>query len=104
MSKVVLITGCSTGIGCDLANKLAQSGYTVVATARNVESMEGLEVALKLPLDVTNSESIQKAMEAAKPNARYLAGVPISRRLVLHLGDSVWNFVVKHLYKITTQE
>ncbi len=36
MSKIVLITGCSTGIGHDLAQRLAQSGYTVVATARRV--------------------------------------------------------------------
>jgi len=61
--KVVLITGCSTGIGRDLAHRLAHSGYSVVATARNVETLEGLEVALKLPLDVTRSESIQKAVD-----------------------------------------
>ncbi|MGD0753405.1 MAG: SDR family oxidoreductase [Anaerolineales bacterium] len=63
MSKVVLITGCSSGIGRDLAQRLAHSGYTVVATARKVESLEDLPVALKLPLDVTSPESIQKAVE-----------------------------------------
>jgi short-subunit dehydrogenase len=53
MSKVELITGCSTGIGRDLAQRLAHSGYTVAATARKVGTLEGLDVALKLPLDAT---------------------------------------------------
>jgi NADP-dependent 3-hydroxy acid dehydrogenase YdfG len=62
MSKIVLITGCSTGIGRDLAERLTQSGYTVVATARRGESMEGLQAALKIPLDVTQSGSIDQAV------------------------------------------
>jgi NADP-dependent 3-hydroxy acid dehydrogenase YdfG len=64
MSKVVLITGCSTGIGRDLAMQLANSGYAVVATARNVETLDDLQVAMKLPLDVTQPESIQKAVDS----------------------------------------
>src|SRR5574341_1450976 len=63
MSQVVLITGCSTGIGRDLAPRLAQSGYTVVATARNAGTLECLDVALKLPLDVTQPESIRRAVD-----------------------------------------
>jgi NAD(P)-dependent dehydrogenase (short-subunit alcohol dehydrogenase family) len=63
MSKVVLITGCSTGIGRDLAQRLAQSGYSVVATARKVDSLEGLQAALKLPLDVSDSKSINQAVK-----------------------------------------
>lgn len=62
-SEVVLITGCSTGIGRDLAQRLAQSGYTVVATARKVDTLQGLHAALKLPLDVTQPESIRQAVE-----------------------------------------
>jgi NADP-dependent 3-hydroxy acid dehydrogenase YdfG len=63
MSKVVLITGCSSGIGRDLAQRLAQSGYTVVATARKMETLDGLPAALKLPMDVTRPDSIQQAVE-----------------------------------------
>ncbi len=63
MSQIVLITGCSTGIGRDLAQHLAQSGYTVVATARKMETLADLQAALKLPLDVTRPDSIQKAVE-----------------------------------------
>jgi len=62
MSQVVLITGCSTGIGRDLAQRLSQAGYSVVASARHVETMEGLDVALKLELDVTQPESINTAV------------------------------------------
>ena len=62
MSQVVLITGCSTGIGRDLAQRLAQAGYTVVATARRVETLANLPAALKLPLDVTRPESIREAV------------------------------------------
>lgn len=63
MSQVVLITGCSSGIGRDLAWRLAQAGYRVVATARNVETLADLPAALKLPLDVTQPVSIQKAVQ-----------------------------------------
>jgi NADP-dependent 3-hydroxy acid dehydrogenase YdfG len=62
MSKVVLITGCSTGIGRDAAEHLARGGYTVVATARKVKALEGLPVALKLPLDVTQPDSVNEAV------------------------------------------
>lgn len=63
MSKVILITGCSTGIGRDLARQLTRSGYTVIATARKVETLNDLQVAIKLPLDVTREDSIKHAVE-----------------------------------------
>jgi NADP-dependent 3-hydroxy acid dehydrogenase YdfG len=63
MSKVVLITGCSTGIGNDLARRLALYGYTVVASARRAETLANLPCALKLPLDVTQPESINRVVE-----------------------------------------
>lgn len=62
MSKIVLITGCSTGIGRHLAQRLAQLGYTVVATARKVETLDDLTVALKLQLDVTQTDSVNQAI------------------------------------------
>lgn len=63
MSKVVLITGCSTGIGRDLAQRLTEAGYTVVATARKVAALNDIPAALKLPLDVTCPNSVQQAVE-----------------------------------------
>ena len=64
MSQVVLITGCSTGIGRDLAQRLTQAGYTVVATARKIETLDSLQAALKLELDVTQSQSIRQAVDS----------------------------------------
>ncbi len=62
MSKVVLITGCSTGIGRDLAQRLTQADYTVVATARRAEALNDLQAALKLSLDVTQPDSVNDAV------------------------------------------
>ena len=42
VSKVVLITGCSTGIGRATAERLVDRGYTVYATARRPESIADL--------------------------------------------------------------
>jgi sorbitol-6-phosphate 2-dehydrogenase len=104
MSKVVLITGCSSGIGRDLAQRLAQAGYIVVATARNVETLADLPAALKLPLDVTQSESIQKAVACTLKRFGRIdvlvnnAGINIPRLLVDPAGkeeltDEIWDRV-----------
>ncbi len=63
MNKVVLITGCSTGIGYTTAHMLRERGYRVFATARRAESVamlqtEGFE---SLQLDLDDSSSIQQA-------------------------------------------
>jgi NAD(P)-dependent dehydrogenase (short-subunit alcohol dehydrogenase family) len=63
MSQVVLITGCSTGIGRNLVQWLAQAGYSVVATARKMATLDDIQAALKLPLDVTQQDSVDQAVE-----------------------------------------
>lgn len=64
--KVVLITGCSTGIGRDLADQMSSAGYTVVATARRIEALETVKAELKLQLDVTSEESSNHALDQIK--------------------------------------
>ncbi|MDP4145511.1 MAG: SDR family oxidoreductase [Bacillota bacterium] len=59
---VVLITGCSTGIGRELCKILNNKGYQVVATARKIEDLKDLPAVLKLTLDVTKKESIDAAI------------------------------------------
>ena len=67
-SLVVLITGCSTGIGRAAASHLAARGYTVIATARRVEDLADLAAAgcRTLPLDVTDEASMRAAVDAVE--------------------------------------
>lgn len=64
VSRAVLVTGCSSGIGRATAELLADRGWTVYATARKVESIRGLEDGgcRLLALDVTNEESMRAAV------------------------------------------
>ena len=64
--KVVLVTGCSTGIGLSTATLFSEGDYQVIATARSPESSEELvelgkkdNVLLKT-LDVCDQESVDK--------------------------------------------
>jgi len=63
-AQVVLVTGCSSGIGRATALRLAQEGHVVYATARRVESLGDLEKAgcEVLSLDVTDEESRRAAV------------------------------------------
>jgi NAD(P)-dependent dehydrogenase (short-subunit alcohol dehydrogenase family) len=64
----VLITGCSTGIGRATAERLAERGMTVYATARRLESIEDLRAAgcRTLALDVTDEESMRAGVAAVE--------------------------------------
>lgn len=64
MSKVVLITGCSSGIGAALAREFHARGHKVYATARRPESLEPLvqQGVATLPLDVNDEASIVAAL------------------------------------------
>ena len=64
MSKTILITGCSSGLGYDAAHGLKQRGWRVFATCRKEADCarlrgEGLE---SFPLDYASSESIEAAV------------------------------------------
>ena len=65
ISKAVLVTGCSTGIGRATAQRLARAGHTVYATARREESVADLrEVGARtLALDVTDEASMRAAVD-----------------------------------------
>lgn len=66
-AHTVLITGCSSGIGRALVPAFVAAGHPVVATARRPDSIADLagEDVLTLRLDVTDSDSIQAAVEEA---------------------------------------
>lgn len=63
-TKVVLITGCSSGIGHATAQTLAAKGWNVYATARRPESIADLEQlgCKTLALDVTDEASMEAAV------------------------------------------
>jgi NAD(P)-dependent dehydrogenase (short-subunit alcohol dehydrogenase family) len=63
-SRPVLITGCSTGIGRATAERLADDGWNVHATARRPESIEDLAArgCKTHALDVTNERSMKAAV------------------------------------------
>jgi NAD(P)-dependent dehydrogenase (short-subunit alcohol dehydrogenase family) len=67
--KTVLITGCSSGYGLETARHFHDNGWNVIATMRNpsasiLPQSERLRV---VPLDVTRSDSIAAAVDAAGP-------------------------------------
>ncbi|WP_299682167.1 SDR family oxidoreductase [uncultured Dokdonia sp.] len=62
MSKVVLITGASSGIGKTIAHYLSDKGFTVYGTSRNPKAVKEGEVRM-IPLDVTVHDSITAAIQ-----------------------------------------
>jgi NAD(P)-dependent dehydrogenase (short-subunit alcohol dehydrogenase family) len=69
-NPVWFITGCSTGFGRELVKELLKQNYRVVVTARDKSKIEDLvtgveDRALALALDVTDSITIKKGVEAA---------------------------------------
>lgn len=65
-----LITGCSTGIGREIAREALEAGHQVVVTARKVEAVGDLvadfgDRAIAVALDVTDKTQILAAVAAA---------------------------------------
>ena len=71
MSKVILITGTSTGLGIQIAVQAAQAGHSVYATMRNLSKRGALDAAASeanvtlnvLELDVQDSDSVNAAVD-----------------------------------------
>ncbi len=64
MSKSILITGCSSGIGFETARTLHKRGYNVIATVRREDDVPKLkEIGMHVVnMDVTDSKSIDNAL------------------------------------------
>lgn len=63
MSKVVLITGATSGMGKLTASYLASNGYVVYAGTRNKDNLESnIENINNIYIDVTKTDSIKNAV------------------------------------------
>jgi len=71
ISKAVLITGCSTGIGRATAIRLTASGWNVWASARKPETLADLAAhgCHTMALDVCDEASMRAAVEAVEREA-----------------------------------
>ena len=74
MEKVILITGCSSGIGAAMAREFHSRGHRVFATARRPEALaalaeDGIET---LALDVNSEASINAALAVVAMQERRL--------------------------------
>ena len=70
MSKVWLITGCSTGFGRELAKNVLSAGNKAVVTARNIDDVKDIiagneDNSIAVKLDVTKPAEIAAAVKAA---------------------------------------
>lgn len=67
--KTVLITGCSSGFGLEIAKYFLARDWKVIATMRTPREdvLPYSDNLLILPLDVTSDESVRNAIDAAGP-------------------------------------
>jgi len=63
MSKVVLITGASSGMGKLTAQFLSDNGYTVYAGTRNVDTINDGSSLKSIYIDVTKTDTIDSAVK-----------------------------------------
>lgn len=69
MKKVWFVTGCSSGLGKSFVKAIAQKGDYVIATARNINTLNDLqslypEQVMTYSLDVTNKDQIHQCVQS----------------------------------------
>jgi NAD(P)-dependent dehydrogenase (short-subunit alcohol dehydrogenase family) len=76
--RAVLVTGASTGIGRNIAERLAAEGYFVFAGARkdkDLEELDAIDNVKAVRLDVTSQEDVDAAVETVKQEGKGLYGL-----------------------------
>lgn len=101
--KVALVTGASSGLGAHMARTLAKAGAKVAIAARRVDRLEALAAeiaasdgrALPVAIDVTDPQSVRRAVEEAETELGPLsicvnnAGIARKERIA-ELDDPAW--------------
>jgi short-subunit dehydrogenase len=65
MSKVILITGASSGMGKEAAKALISEGHKVYTVARRIEQMQDIQAMGGYPIqmDITNEDDVQRVLD-----------------------------------------
>jgi len=62
-SRVVLVTGASSGIGEATATRMATAGFTVYGAARRVDRIAQLPGVIPIAMDITDEEQVTAAVQ-----------------------------------------
>ena len=103
MSKIVLVTGASRGIGLEAAKHFSKEGYKVIGTSRgdfNLGDLIGDESAISVQLDLMSKESIKSLFVDLK-SEDLLPSVLVNNagitkdQLFLRMKDEDWDDVIE---------
>ena len=103
MSKIVLVTGASRGIGLEAAKNFSKEGYKVIGTSRsdfNLGELIGDDTAISVQLDLMSKESIKNLFADLK-SEDLLPSVLVNNagitkdQLFLRMKDEDWDDVIE---------
>ena len=103
MSKIVLVTGASRGIGLEAAKNFSKEGYKVIGTSRsdfNLGELIGDDRAISVQLDLMSKESIKNLFADLK-SEDLLPSVLVNNagitkdQLFLRMKDEDWDDVIE---------
>ena len=103
MSKIVLVTGASRGIGLEAAKHFSKEGYKVIGSSRgdfNLGELIGDESAISVQLDLMSKESIKNLFADLK-SKDLLPSVLVNNagitkdQLFLRMKDEDWDDVIE---------
>ena len=103
MSKIVLVTGASRGIGLEAAKHFSKEGYKVIGTSRgdfNLGELIGDDRAISVKLDLMSKESIKNLFVDLKSKdllpAVLVNNAGITKdQLFLRMKDEDWDDVIE---------